>query len=111
MNSKVVVGVGNIYANEALHAAGIRPDRLAGRVSRDRYVTLSQEIRDVLTSAISSGGTTLRDFVREDGTPGYFKQSLLVYGRGNEPCLNCGRGLQEVRIGNRTTVFCTKCQR
>ena len=111
MNSKVVVGVGNIYANEALHRAGIRPDRLAGRVSLDRYITLSQEIKEVLTSAISSGGTTLRDFVREDGSPGYFKQSLLVYGRGNEPCLTCGRGLREVRIGNRTTVFCVKCQR
>ncbi len=111
MDSKVVVGVGNIYANEALHRAGIRPDRFAGRVSLERYATLSQEIKDVLVSAISSGGTTLRDFVREDGTPGYFKQSLLVYGRGNEPCLNCGRGLQEVRIGNRTTVFFTNCQR
>jgi formamidopyrimidine-DNA glycosylase len=111
MNSKVVVGVGNIYANEALHRAGIRPDRFAGRVSLDRYATLSQEIKDVLLSAIFSGGTTLRDFVREDGSPGYFKQSLLVYGRGNEPCLNCGRGLQEIRIGNRTTVFCAKCQR
>ena len=111
MDSKVVVGVGNIYANEALHRAGIRPDRFAGRVSLERYATLSQEIKDVLVSAISSGGTTLRDFVREDGSPGYFKQSLLVYGRGKEPCLNCGRGLQDVRIGNRTTVFCAKCQR
>ena len=108
---RLSVGVGNIYANEALHRAGIRPDRLAGRVSLDRYITLSQEIKEVLTSAISSGGTTLRDFVREDGSPGYFKQSLLVYGRGNEPCLTCGRGLREVRIGNRTTVFCVKCQR
>ncbi len=111
MNSKVVVGVGNIYANEALHRAGIRPDRLAGRVSQQRYTRLSQEIKDVLTRAISSGGTTLRDFVREDGSPGYFKQSLLVYGRGNEPCLNCERSLKEVRLGNRTTVFCAKCQR
>lgn len=111
MNSKVVVGVGNIYANEALHRAGIRPGRFAGRVSLDRYIKLSQEIKDVLTSAIASGGTTLRDFVREDGSPGYFKQSLLVYGRGNEPCLACGRGLREVRIGNRTTVFCVNCQR
>ena len=111
MNSKVVVGVGNIYANEALYRAGIRPDRLAGRVSRQRYAGLSQEIKEVLASAIASGGTTLRDFVREDGSPGYFKQSLLVYGRGNEPCLNCGVKLQEVRLGNRTTVFCAKCQR
>ena len=111
MNSKVVVGVGNIYANESLHRAGIRPDRFAGRVSRDSYARLSQEIKEVLVSAISSGGTTLKDFVREDGSPGYFKQSLLVYGRGNEPCLNCRSGLKEVRIGNRTTVFCAKCQR
>ena len=111
MNSRVVVGVGNIYANESLHRAGIRPDRLAGRVSRKRYETLSLEIKKVLIDAIQRGGTTLRDFVREDGSPGYFKQRLLVYGRANEPCRNCGAGLREIRLGNRTTVFCVRCQR
>ena len=111
MNSKVVVGVGNIYANESLHRAGIRPDREAGAVSLKRYETLSLEIKKVLIDAIQRGGTTLRDFVREDGSPGYFKQRLLVYGRGNKPCRNCGSGLRETRLGNRTTIFCVRCQR
>lgn len=111
MNSQVVVGVGNIYANEALFAAGIRPDRLASRVSRVRYERLADEIRTVLSQAIASGGTTLRDFVREDGSPGYFKQSLAVYGRGALPCNRCARPLSEIRLGQRTTVFCKYCQR
>ena len=111
MNSKVVVGVGNIYANEALFLAGIRPERLAGKISRQRYLRLAGFIRQVLGNAIDSGGTTLRDFLREDGSPGYFKQQLLVYGRGGEPCTACGRPLKEIRLGQRTTVFCTRCQR
>ena len=111
MNSKIVVGVGNIYANEALYLAGIRPDRAAGRISAGRYQLLALRIKEVLARAIESGGTTLRDFVREDGSPGYFKQQLNVYDRGGEPCLNCRRTLVEVRLGNRTTVFCTRCQR
>ena len=111
MNSKVVVGVGNIYANEALFLAGIRPERLAGKISRQRYLRLAGFIRQVLGNAIDSGGTTLRDFLREDGSPGYFKQQLLAYGRGGEPCTACGRPLKEIRLGQRTTVFCTRCQR
>ena len=111
MNSKIVVGVGNIYANEALHLAGIRPDRAAGRISVGRYQVLAGRIKEVLARAIESGGTTLRDFVREDGSPGYFKQQLNVYDRGGEPCVNCQRKLVEIRLGNRTTVFCTSCQR
>lgn len=110
MNAHIVVGVGNIYANEALFNAGIRPDRMAGGISRARYQRLSEEIKKILGSAIESGGTTLRDFVREDGSPGYFKQSLSVYGRGGEPCKKCDKPLTETRLGNRTTVFCRRCQ-
>ncbi len=111
MNSKVVVGVGNIYANEALYSAGIRPDRHASRISLARYERLVQEIKAVLARSIRSGGTTLRDFVREDGSPGYFRQKLNVYGRGDKPCKQCGGLLREIRQGNRSTVFCPTCQK
>jgi formamidopyrimidine-DNA glycosylase len=111
MNSHIVVGVGNIYANEALFLSGIRPDRAAGSVSKARYQKLVTAIKHILAQAIASGGTTLKDFIRENGQPGYFKQSLAVYGRAGEDCLNCERPLKEVRLGQRTTVFCTRCQR
>lgn len=111
MNSHVVVGVGNIYANESLHLAGIRPDKPAGKVSLARYLRLVEQVKAVLARAIEAGGTTLRDFVREDGSAGYFKQALHVYGRGGEPCLACGRALVEIRLGQRTTVYCSRCQR
>lgn len=111
MDGHVVVGVGNIYANEALFAAGIAPDREAGSVSLARYVLLVAEIRGVLARAIDVGGTTLRDFIGGDGKPGYFKQSLNVYGRGGEACTNCQKSLLEFRLGQRTTVYCPRCQR
>ena len=111
MNSRVVVGVGNIYANEALYLAGIRPDRPAGTISKARYRKLVLAVKHILTEAITSGGTTLRDFVKEDGSPGYFQQKLSVYGRGGLPCKHCQRQLREIRLGQRTTVFCTRCQR
>jgi len=111
MDGKVVVGVGNIYANEALFAAGIRPDRAAGRISLARYELLVEEIKRVLTSAIDQGGTTLRDFVGGDGKPGYFAQQLFVYGREGQPCKSCGGELRGVRLGQRATVFCIACQR
>lgn len=111
MNSSIVVGVGNIYANEALFRAGIRPDRMAMRISLARYERLASAIRIVLAEAIEAGGTTLRDFVREDGAPGYFSSRLDVYGRGGEPCTGCGSVLREIRLGQRTTVFCSRCQR
>ena len=111
MDAKVVVGVGNIYANEALFRAGIRPDRAAGRVSRARYERLAEEIKQVLTNAIEQGGTTLRDFVGGDGRPGYFARQLNVYGRAGEPCTRCGHALREVRLGQRTSVYCVTCQR
>jgi formamidopyrimidine-DNA glycosylase len=111
MDAKVVVGVGNIYANEALFLAGIRPTTAAGRVTLAGYERLAAAVRQVLAGAIAMGGTTLRDFVNQDGQPGYFRQSLYVYGREGLPCKCCGAVLRGVRIGQRATVFCRNCQR
>jgi len=111
MDNHVVVGVGNIYANEALFKAGIHPRRKAARISRDRYHRLAGAIRETLSAAILMGGTTLRDFVNSDGKPGYFAQSLLVYGRGGARCKECGTPLKEIRMNNRATVYCPRCQR
>jgi formamidopyrimidine-DNA glycosylase len=111
MDSRIVVGVGNIYANEALFMSGIRPLCKSGRISVLRYERLTEAVRSVLESAIKQGGTTLRDFIGGDGKPGYFKQQLQVYGRGGLPCGQCGRVLKELRLANRSTVYCTQCQR
>ncbi len=110
MDSKVVVGVGNIYANEALFMAGIDPRRMAGRISLKRYESLVACIREVLARAIEQGGTTLRDFVGGTGKPGYFSQQLTVYGRGGQACLRCEQTLREIRLGQRSTVYCAHCQ-
>ncbi len=111
MDSKVVVGVGNIYASEALFRAGIHPSRPAGRISLVRYGCLAEAIRQVLQQAIAAGGTTLRDFSDQDGRPGYFAQQLQVYGRAGEPCFRCGRIIRKIQLGQRSTYFCSKCQR
>ena len=111
MDNHVVVGVGNIYASEALFKAGIRPDRPCSKVSLVRYERLVSSIRDTLARAIEQGGTTLRDFVGGDGKPGYFKQELLVYGKAGQPCTHCSSLIKEIRLGNRSTCFCSKCQR
>ncbi|AOE82767.1 bifunctional DNA-formamidopyrimidine glycosylase/DNA-(apurinic or apyrimidinic site) lyase [Pseudomonas sp. TCU-HL1] len=111
MDNAVVVGVGNIYASEALFAAGIDPRREAGSISRARYLALAMEIKRILAQAIECGGTTLRDFVGGDGKPGYFQQELFVYGRGGEFCKHCGSTLREVRLGQRASVYCPRCQR
>jgi formamidopyrimidine-DNA glycosylase len=111
MDGKVVVGVGNIYANEALFLSGIHPGRAAGRVSHARYQVLAENIKQVLTSAIKQGGTTLRDFVGGNGQPGYFAQQLYVYGRSGQACKHCGTPLREIRLSQRSTVFCVTCQR
>ena len=111
MDQAVVVGVGNIYAAEALFAAGISPLRAAGKVSRERYVALAAAVKRILAYAIERGGTTLRDFISPDGAPGYFELELLAYGRGGEPCPRCGRPLKQAAIGQRTTVWCGHCQR
>jgi formamidopyrimidine-DNA glycosylase len=111
MDAKTVVGVGNIYASEALFAAGIHPRRPAGRISRARYDLLAHTIRQTLADAIELGGTSLRDFTVGDGTPGYFGQSLKVYGRDGGPCPNCGELVRREVIGQRSTFFCPNCQR
>ena len=110
MDSKIVVGVGNIYANEALFLAGIRPGRAAGSLSRTQADQLASQIKAVLAKAITVGGTTLRDFVGGDGQPGYFKQSLFVYGREGESCKRCRSPLKHRSIGQRATVYCPQCQ-
>ncbi|HET6603537.1 MAG TPA: bifunctional DNA-formamidopyrimidine glycosylase/DNA-(apurinic or apyrimidinic site) lyase [Xanthomonadaceae bacterium] len=111
MDQAVVVGVGNIYAAEALFRAGIHPLRAAGRVSRARYGLLAAAIRDILERAIARGGTTLRDFLAPDGAPGYFEQELAAYGRQGAPCRHCGTALKGLRIGQRATAWCPRCQR
>jgi formamidopyrimidine-DNA glycosylase len=111
MNSRIVTGVGNIYANEALFRSRIHPRRAAGRISGQRLDTLAASIKDVLDNAIRAGGTTLRDFVGGDGKPGYFQQTLAVYGRGGEPCIDCETPIKQVVIGQRATYYCPHCQR
>ena len=111
MDGKIVVGVGNIYASEALYMAGIHPMRAAGRVSRVRYEALAAAIRDVLSRAIAQGGTTLRDFVNSDGNPGYFAQELLVYERAGLPCFQCRAPIRRKVIGQRSSYYCPRCQR
>ena len=111
MDSKVVVGVGNIYANESLFLAGISPKRSAGKISKPRYEKLVECIQQVLQQAIDVGGTTLKDFTGSDGEPGYFAQSLHVYGRRGEPCHGCNGTLKEIRQGQRSTVYCPQCQK
>lgn len=111
MDSKVVVGVGNIYANEALFASGIRPGKAAGRITLIQFQLLAQKIKSILHNAIKVGGTTLRDFTGSDGQPGYFSQSLMVYGRNEESCRVCGNTIRLSRLGQRSTFYCPHCQR
>lgn len=111
MNSHIVVGVGNIYASEALFLAGIKPTIVAHKISLLRMEKLASSIKSVLRKAIKQGGTSLRDFTKSDGQPGYFKQSLNVYGRQGEPCLQCGSAIKLIKQGQRATYYCSKCQR
>ncbi|MDH3280583.1 MAG: bifunctional DNA-formamidopyrimidine glycosylase/DNA-(apurinic or apyrimidinic site) lyase [Gammaproteobacteria bacterium] len=111
MDSKTVGGVGNIYASEALFKSGIHPHRPAGRIALKRYVRLADAIKETLTEAIAAGGTTLRDFTRESGRPGYFRTQLLVYGRHGEPCPRCTTPIQRRVIGQRSSFLCPRCQR
>lgn len=110
MDSHTVVGVGNIYASEALFTAGIRPQLAAGKLSRPRCEALVAAIKNVLAQAIEQGGTTLRDFVDGNGKPGYFQQQLLVYGREAEPCSRCGKAIKMLRLGQRASYYCPSCQ-
>ncbi len=110
MDSRVVVGVGNIYATEALFSAGIHPAQPANTLNARAIERLVSAIRAVLQAAIEQGGTTLQDFTRPDGRPGYFAQALQVYGRAGDPCPRCGAGLEKWVIGQRSSVFCPVCQ-
>lgn len=111
MNSHVVVGVGNIYASESLFMSSINPLRKAGSLSKPRCEKLVTAIKQILKAAIKQGGTTLRDFTREDGKPGYFAQQLQVYGRANEPCPSCDKVIKQISQQNRSTFYCTNCQK
>ena len=111
MDSHIVVGVGNIYASEALFLAGIRPRLAAGKISRQRCDELVKAIKKILRAAIKQGGTTLRDFVGGTGKPGYFKQRLNVYGRAGEPCSRCETPIKQLRLGQRASYYCPHCQR
>ncbi|MCY3752358.1 MAG: bifunctional DNA-formamidopyrimidine glycosylase/DNA-(apurinic or apyrimidinic site) lyase [Gammaproteobacteria bacterium] len=111
MDSRIVVGVGNIYASEALFRSGIHPLRKAGNISVKRYLALAGAIKEVLQAALASGGTTLRDFVGGDGAPGYFKLDLNVYDRAGEPCRVCAGNIRQIRQGQRSTYYCPRCQR
>ncbi|MEO8779745.1 MAG: bifunctional DNA-formamidopyrimidine glycosylase/DNA-(apurinic or apyrimidinic site) lyase [Rhodanobacter sp.] len=110
MDNAIVVGVGNIYASEALFAAGIDPRRTAGAVSRARYARLAMEVKRILAWAIERGGTTLRDYLSPDGSPGYFFRELFVYGRDGEACRVCGTSIRHATLGQRSTFWCPHCQ-
>jgi formamidopyrimidine-DNA glycosylase len=111
MLNNIVVGVGNIYASEALFSAGINPSRPANSIKLDEFARLSKSIKTVLRKAISAGGTTLKDFKNERGDAGYFKQELAVYGRAKLPCYNCRQAIAQVRIGQRSSFYCQNCQK
>ncbi len=110
MDQKIVVGVGNIYANEALFLSGIHPSQPAGSLTLPSYEKLTAHIKNILQKAIQQGGTTLKDFLNSEGKPGYFSQNLHVYGRENEPCTRCHTVLVAIQISKRQTVFCPQCQ-
>ena len=111
MNSQIVVGVGNIYASEALFMAGVRPGRAAGRLTHLECEKLVTAIKAILKQSIDQGGTTLRDFVNSSGEPGYFKQSLFVYGRHGDACQRCSTLIKHKVLGQRSTFYCPQCQR
>jgi formamidopyrimidine-DNA glycosylase len=111
MDQQIVAGIGNIYANEALFFCGIRPTRRAGNISKKRYHDLTESLKTILEKAIKQGGTTLKDFVGSDGKPGYFSQQLQVYGKAGLPCPSCNTTLKEIKISNRSTIFCQNCQK
>ena len=111
MDQRIVVGVGNIYASEALFRAGVRPRRAAGRLRRAEWQRVVEAVRTVLEEAIRDGGTTLRDYVSADGTPGYFRQQLYVYERTGEPCRRCATPIRHLVQGQRSTWFCPTCQK
>lgn len=110
MTNQVVVGVGNIYANESLFMAGIHPCRMALSITEHEMSLIVDAVKTILARSIEQGGTTLKDFMRSDGKPGYFVQELSVYGRAGEPCIRCSHPLEEIRLGQRSSVYCPICQ-
>jgi len=110
MDARTVAGVGNIYASEALFAAGIHPARAAGRIARPRLELLRDSIRRILEQAVAAGGTTLRDFQDSEGRPGYFYRQLQVYGRAGQACTACGNEIARRIIGQRASYYCKHCQ-
>jgi formamidopyrimidine-DNA glycosylase len=111
MDQKIVVGVGNIYASESLFLSGINPKKAAGKISQAKYQLFAEQIKQVLAKAITQGGTTLKDFVGSDGKPGYFAQQLNVYGRKDEPCTQCDSPIKQITQGQRSTFYCSNCQK
>lgn len=111
MDGRVVVGVGNIYASEALFDAGVHPLRGCHRISEERYQRLVESVQKILNAAIRHGGSTIRDFAGTNGQPGYFEQKLMVYGREGEPCRRCKSRIRNIVIGQRSTFYCLRCQR
>jgi formamidopyrimidine-DNA glycosylase len=111
MDSHIVVGVGNIYANESLFRAGISPRLAANKLSRPRCARLVQAIKEVLHEAILKGGSSLRDFIHSDGSSGYFQQHYFVYGRSGESCRVCGTTIKQIKQGQRSSFYCTNCQK
>ncbi len=111
MDSQLVVGVGNIYANEALFRAGIKPQLAANKVSRPRCERLVQTIKEVLREAIEQGGSSLRDFIHSDGSSGYFQQHYFVYGRKDEACKQCSTLIKHIKQGQRSSFYCPQCQK
>lgn len=111
MDNQIVAGLGNIYANESLYAAGIRPTRPAGKVSNKKWTILVDKIREVLSWAISCGGSTISDFIDASGQQGYFQVNFKVYGRTGETCLQCDKPIRMIKLGGRASFFCPRCQR
>jgi formamidopyrimidine-DNA glycosylase len=111
MDQKIVVGVGNIYASEALYRAGIKPTRLAGKITQDEAERIVVSVREVLAAAIKAGGSTIRDFKQAGGSEGYFQTTFQVYDRAGKPCLKCGAPIRSQVIGGRNTFWCAKCQK
>lgn len=111
MNNQVVVGIGNIYANEALFLAGINPKIASGRIGLKRYEILVQVVRTILSQAIAAGGSSLRDFINSDGNKGYFQNHYWVYARSNLSCKKCGHAIKQIKQEQRSTFYCTQCQR
>lgn len=111
MDNSIVVGIGNIYANESLFLSGLHPLKPAGKLTKAQSVALVKTIKQVLTTSIKQGGTTLKDFLQPDGRPGYFVQELQIYGKKNQSCPKCGHKIESLMIGQRNSFFCPKCQK